>query len=130
MKTTGSLPSYKNSFYNLDFVINDPASGFKFHLMETGSSLNAYLVSISGEQGYLFDQSGVFYNGYKSGTPFNVKIYYDHSNETFTYYHNDGLVANYYDVTGFSQGDGVVNSILFEKEETSSVSVEASGIIG
>jgi len=39
-------------------------------------------------------------------------------------------VANHYDVTGFNLGDGVVNSILFEKEETSSVSVEASGIIG
>ena len=39
MKTTGDLPNYKNSFYDLNFEIHDPTgSGFAFHLMETGAS--------------------------------------------------------------------------------------------
>ena len=128
MKTTGDLPNYKNSFYDLNFVINDPASGFQFHLMETGASLNGYLVSITGKEGYLFDQSGKFFGGYQSGTPFGIQIYYDHNNETFTYYKDNVLMANFYDVTGFGLGDGVVNCVSFDKGDNSSVSVDVSGV--
>ena len=58
MKTTGDLPNYKNSFYDLNFEIHDPTgSGFAFHLMETGAS-DITRVSLSGYEGYLFDHSG------------------------------------------------------------------------
>ena len=95
-------------------------------LVESGT--NAHRVSFSGQQGYLFDQSGRYFNGYQSGTTFNLKVFYDYSNRTFTFYHDDVLVANSYDVTGFSQGAGFINTVVFDKEDTSSLSVDVSGI--
>ena len=130
MKTTGDLPNYKNSFYDLNFEIHDPTgSGFAFHLMETGAS-DITRVSLSGYEGYLFDHSGHFFGGYQSGVPFNVKVYFDSANETYSHYYNDVLVQNNYDTVEVG-GSKVINSVVFDKlsNESSTVSIDVSGTI-
>jgi hypothetical protein len=132
MITSGSLPDYKNCYYEVGFNIDSPDSGFAFHLMESGidgTFKEAQLVSISGKDGYLFDQSGKFFCGYESGVNFEMQIFYDHTNKSFSYYYEDVLMSNSLDVTGFSILDGKVNLVKFEHHGNSSASVLASGLI-
>tara|TARA_Y100000401_G_scaffold29357_1_gene21422 strand:+ start:7695 stop:8102 length:408 start_codon:yes stop_codon:yes gene_type:complete len=135
MIETGSLPQYQNSVHRILIDIDSPLSGFELHLMETGSGAGAFktanLVTFSGQEGYLFDQSGNFFGGYQSGSPFELSVFYDHSNRTFSYYHDNKFIANSLDVTGASVLDtGNVNFIMFDKHGDSSVSVVSSGTIG
>lgn len=132
MITSGSLPNYQNSFYEIGFSIQSPDSGFAFHLMESGIDggfKEAQLVSISGKDGYLFDQSGNFFCGYESGANFDIQVYYDFTNKSFSYYYDNILIANALDVTGFNILDGKVNLAKFEKHGDSSATVLASGLI-
>jgi len=134
MIETGSLPQYGNSVHRINVNIDSPISGFELHLMETGSGAGVFktanLVTFSGKEGYLFDQSGNFFGGYRSGSPFELSVYYDHSNRTFSYYHENTFIANKLDVTGASVLDtGNVNFVMFNKHGNSSVSVLSSGTI-
>ena len=132
MIVTGQLPSYKNSIYNIEITVDSPESGFDFSLLQTGidgSFKTANLISFSGEKGYLFDQSGNFFGGYISGVPFEFNVHYDQTNKTFSYYHDDVLMANSLDVTGDSIfSDAFVTMASFEKHANSSASILASGI--
>ena len=133
MITSGSLPSFKNSFYSADITLKSPSSGFMLSLMETGwdgsTFKSANMVTISGSEGYLFDQSGNFFGGYISGVPFNLDIYYDYTNLSFSYFHNDVLMANALDVTGVSIPDGgTINLIMFDNHANSSASILVSGV--
>tara|TARA_R110002020_G_scaffold266011_1_gene480856 strand:- start:1864 stop:2271 length:408 start_codon:yes stop_codon:yes gene_type:complete len=133
MITSGSLKGFENSTYNVEVTVNSPLSGFEFSLMETGDDggwKSANMVSISGKEGYLFDQSGNFFGGYESGVPFNLKVYYDYNLATFSYYHEDVLMANSLDVTGIDIfEDGVINLIMFDKHDDSSLSMDITGSI-
>jgi len=132
MIKSGSFENYECSVYSVDLNINSPESGFEFSLMETGydgSWKTANLVTISGVSGYLFDQSGNFFGGFQSGIPFNVKIYYDYDNKTFSYDLNDVLMANSLDVTGYDVfGTGLVNLAMFHKHGDSSATVVGQGV--
>ena len=123
----GSIPNYKNAVYDLDVTVNDPAKGFRLDLMETGASSERTLVSFSGYEGYLFDQSGNFFGGYDSGVPFELVVQYDHTNKSFSYYHDGFLMANALDITGYVT-DGKVNSVQFEGYSDGSLSVFVSGV--
>ena len=122
-----SLPNYKNAVYDLDITVNDPDKGFRFHLMETGASSESMLVSFSGHQGYLFDQSGNFFGGYDSGIPFELLVHYDHDNESFSYYHEKVLMANDMRVTG-SAANKIVNDVRFDPHNGGSLSLFVSGV--
>jgi hypothetical protein len=133
MITTGSLPNYLNSVYDITLSLDSPISGFEFSLMETGidsTFKTSNLVSFSGSEGYLFDQSGHFFGGYESGKTFSLKVFYDHTNETFTYYKDDLLIANKMLVTGVGVvSTGSINHVSFTKYADSEASVSASGVI-
>ena len=130
MITSGSLEGYKDSIYSIDIGVDSPISGFEFSLMETGDDWgwkSANMVTISGKEGFLFDQSGNFFGGYESGVPFNIKIYYDYDNLTFSYYHEGVLMANALDVTGIDVfEEGVINLVMFDKHADSSFSMSAA----
>jgi hypothetical protein len=132
MIKSGSFENYECSVYSVDLNINSPESGFEFSLMETGydgSWKTANLVTISGVSGYLFDQSGNFFGGFQSGIPFNVKIYYDYDNKTFSYDLEDVLMANSLDVTGYDVFEtGLVNLAMFHKHGDSSATVVGQGV--
>tara|TARA_R100000482_G_C5053037_1_gene113588 strand:+ start:212 stop:598 length:387 start_codon:yes stop_codon:yes gene_type:complete len=125
--TTGEIANYKNAVYDLDITVNDPANGFRLDLMETGSSSQRTLVTFSGYQGYLFDQSGNFFGGYDSGVPFELVVQYDHTNKTFSYYHDTVLMANGLDITGYVT-DGKVNAVRFDGYNNGSLSLSVSGV--
>tara|TARA_R100001509_G_scaffold48212_1_gene26151 strand:- start:2446 stop:2847 length:402 start_codon:yes stop_codon:yes gene_type:complete len=130
MIVSGSFDGFKNSIYDMEFLINSPESGFDISLRETGVSTTnvGQIINFSGVSGYLFDQSGNFFAGYESGVSFKLKTIFDHSNRRFSYYHNDYLIANL-DTTGQGVVDnGTINSVVFEKHGTSTVSIVANGI--
>ena len=130
MIASGSLSNYANSIFDINVSVNSPLSGFELSLTETGAFYSANLITFSGKEGYLFDQSGNFFGGYQSGVSFNLKVHYDYTDSTFSYYHNDVLAANGLDVTGFDckgATDGAVNCVDFVKHQNSSVTVVASG---
>ena len=135
MMTTGEIANYKNAVYDLDITVNDPANGFRLDLMETGSSSQRTLVTFSGYQGYLFDQSGNFFGGYDSGgqatssggggntqRPSRVSV-----DKTFSYYHDTVLMANGLDITGYVT-DGKVNAVRFDGYNNGSLSFSVSGV--
>ena len=132
MITSGNLPFYRNCIYSIDVTVDSPIDGFEFSIMETGVDdgdfTTANLISFSGQEGYLFDQSGHFFDGCRSGVPFNLEIHHDFTNQTFSYYKDGIIMANGLDITGVVV-DGKANLIMFTKHGNSSLSVEASGSI-
>jgi len=133
MITSGSLSQYQNCVLNITLSLDSPISGFEYSLLNTGvdgSWKSANLVTFSGAEGYLFDQSGNFFGGYSSGVPFGIKVSYDYENSGFSYYHNDVLMANGLDVTGYDVlEDGKINLIMFNKHGSSSSTTIVSGSI-
>ena len=134
MITTVSLPQYENSVHSLTLTLNSPISGFEVSLMETGSGAGAFktanLVTFSGKEGYLFDQSGHFFGGYESGKPFTITTHYDFVNSSFSYYWDGVLIANDLDVTGYAVlQTGNVNFVSFDKHGNSSLNVSSSGSV-
>jgi hypothetical protein len=132
MIKTGSLANYTNSIFDMTISADSPHSGFEVSLMETGAFYSPNLITFSGREGYLFDKDGNFFGGYESGVPFNIQVHYDYDNSTFSYYHQDNLVANGLSITGVdSQGatDGAVNFVKFTKHANSNMTVSATGIV-
>lgn len=125
MKATGSFSSlFKNSIIDVDIHIDDPYSGFDFTVYETGLGIKYDIFNFSGSQGYVYDQSGRFFGGYKSGQSINITTHYDYSNDKLKYYFNNTLVANDMDPTNNSKG---INSIEFEKYGNSTLEVNVTG---
>ena len=125
MKATGSFSSlFKNSIIDVDIHIDDPYSGFDFTVYETGLGIKYDIFNFSGSQGYVYDQSGRFFGGYRSGQSINITTHYDYSNDKFKYYFNNTLVANDMDPTNNSKG---INSIEFEKNGNSTLEVNVTG---
>ena len=133
MIVSGSLPNYHNSIYDINLSLDTPISGFEFSLMETGidgSFKTANMITFSGSEGYLFDESGQFFGGYESGTPFSLQVYYDYTNKTFTYYKDDVLIANRMFTTGQTVlSSGAINHVKFDKHSNSEISLSVSGVI-
>lgn len=133
MITSGNLPNYGNCIYNVDITIDSPISGFEFSIMETGIDggfKSANLITFSGVEGYIFDQSGHFFGGYRSGVSFDIEIHHDFLNSTYSYYKDNILMANGLDVTGSNILNGKSNLIMFTKHGESTLSLEATGSIG
>ena len=134
MIVSGTLPDYQNSIYDINLSLDSPISGFEFSLMETGINggtfKTANIITFSGSEGYLFDESGQFFGGYESGKPFSLKVFYDHTNKTFTYYKDDILMANRMFTTGHSVlSDGSINHVSFDKHSDSEIGLTVSGVI-
>jgi len=130
MNVTGTLPSgFKNSIINIELIVDSPYSGFEVSLMESGKFHSSKLITFSGSEGAMFDQSGNFFGGYKSGSALDLKVHYDYSRSGFAYYFEDTLIANNLDATGVSDGatDGSINAVSFKKHGNSTVSVVADG---
>ena len=132
MKVSGSLPQFENSIFDVAIVVDDPANGFEFSIMETGLDGSTFtevdLIQFSGSEGYLFDQSGNYFGGYQSGGPFDMSIHYDRTTTGFKYYFQDVLVANNLKVnTGVLEERA--NIVQFEKYGNSTLSINAEGIV-
>jgi len=134
MKSSGFFPDFQNAVYDIQMTVDSPLSGFEFSLMQTGmvgpDAKSFNLITFSGQEGYLFDQSGNFFGGYDSGIPFSVEVHHDFLNKTFTYYQDGKLIANNMGVTGAGSLGGNVNLAVFTKHGDSVASVSASGSIG
>lgn len=130
MIVSGSLSNFQNSICDISVSVDSPISGFEFSLMETGVGGGDHnLVTFSGQEGYIFDQSGNFFGGYKSGVPIDLLVYYDQTNKTFSYYKDNLLICNKMDVTG-SVVDSSINHVSFTKHADSVLTVNVRGVIG
>ena len=129
MITTGNLSNYQNAIYDISLSINSPLSGFELSLSETGKFHSSDLITFSGAEGYVFDQSGNFFGGYGSGVSFDLEVHHDYMNSSFSYYQDGVLIANGLDVTGQAYGatDKSVNCLIFNKHGDSEVSLSVSG---
>ena len=129
MITTGNLSNYQNAIYDISLSINSPLSGFELSLSETGKFYRSDLITFSGAEGYVFDQSGNFFGGYRSGVSFDLEVHHDYINSSFSYYQDGVLIANGLDVTGQAYGatDKSVNCLIFNKHGDSEVSLSVSG---
>jgi hypothetical protein len=124
-----SFSNYQNAIYDISLIIDSPDSGFELSLFESGKFYSSNLITFSGADGYLFDQSGNFFAGYQSGVPFDLEVHYDYANSTFFYYKDQTLIANGLDITGKSNGatDKSINSLSFHKNGTSELSLSVTG---
>lgn len=105
---------------DLEFRLEVPDSGFSFSF-GSGSNVNNFVtgLSFSGSGGYLFDQSGNFFGGYKSGELFEIQVHcFDF--ERASYFYNKKLMANNV------QMNASVNAILFDKYGDSSLKMRIS----
>jgi hypothetical protein len=130
MKTSGSLLQFENSIFDVTVVVDNPLSGFEFSIMETGAAATAVdLIQFSGQEGYIFDQSGNFFGGYQSGIPFDISIHYDWANTGFKYYFEDVLIANNLkSFTGvLNEMSNKANQIEFQKYGNSTLNVSVNG---
>ena len=129
MITTGNLSNYQNAIYDISLSINSPLSGFELSLSETGKFYSSDLITFSGAEGYVFDQSGNFFGGYSSGVSFDLEVHHDYINSSFSYYQDGVLIANGMDITGQTNGatDKSVNCLIFNKHGDSEVSLSVSG---
>ena len=125
MKVSGSLPALGDSIFNVGLVVDCPASGFEFSIMETGEGVEVDLIQFSGVSGYLFDQSGHFFGGYQSGVPFDMTIHYNRTSTGFKYYFGDVLIAN--DMDAYTTEGYECNHVQFQKYCDSSLSISVSG---
>ena len=77
----------------------------------------------------MFDQNGNFFEGYRSGVPFNLEVHHDYINSSFSYYQDGLLIANGLDITGQAYGatDKSVNCLIFDKHGNSEVSLSVTG---
>ena len=94
MKVSGTLSGFNNSIVDMSVYIDNPYSGFELTAMETGNGTRYNIFTFSGSQGYVYDQSGRFFAGYKSGTSLDLKVHYNYNGQLFSYYYDDNLVSN------------------------------------
>tara|TARA_R110000787_G_scaffold78925_1_gene172394 strand:+ start:1294 stop:1788 length:495 start_codon:yes stop_codon:yes gene_type:complete len=122
------MKGHSIGYHNKDFAfsaniqVNVPNSGFSFQIGKTGDPFYP-VVSFSGHSGYLFDQSGSFFGGYRRGETFTISGNYFFGDTTlvgkvttdenatgrFSYYHNDNLIAN-----NINGPTGFFDTVLFE----------------
>jgi len=126
MKASGTLSGFNNSIVDMNVYIDNPYSGFELTAMETGNGTRYNVFSFSGREGYIYDQSGRFFGGYKSGSSFDIQAHYDYTNQKLKYYFDGQLVCNNIKPITASKS---IDSIEFEKYGNSTISVSISGVI-
>jgi hypothetical protein len=95
MKIYSPIDIIEDQLINSTFTINSPNSGFIFSIgYLSGSSQFKTGFCFSGNNGYLFDQSGNFFGGYYSGKQFDLDIYYFENEKRISYFYNKVLIAN------------------------------------
>lgn len=120
MKVYAQTTVGPNFVADLQFKINPPSSGFSFCLGSgTGASNFVTGLAFSGYNGYIFDQSGNFFGGYRSGQRFDLQIH-GFSELRASYFFNGVLMAN--DI-GMNCG---INCLEFDKIGQSSVFAQMS----
>ena len=128
MKVSGSLPRLDNSVFDFTITVNNPLSGFEFTIQDSGTYPVKNLITFSGNEGYVFDQSGHFCGGYQSGIPFDISVHYSKDFTGFSYYFNDILIANNMSgMSGTSNTAGVACQVEFDKHGDSSLFVASTG---
>lgn len=125
MKVSGTLSGFNNSIVDMNVYIDNPLSGFELTAMETGNGTRYDIFSFSGSEGYIYDQSGRFFGGYKSGVSFDIQAHYNYTDTKITYYFNNKLICNSIDPIVSSKS---IDSIEFEKYGNSTISVSISGV--
>jgi hypothetical protein len=94
-----SIDFFEKGEYSLNVWINQNTESFQFHFgffseeAEQEGQLQETGFSFSGENGYLFDQEGLFFGGYRPEEYFNIKIIKKNYSE-FSYYLGDVLISN------------------------------------
>ena len=123
MKVSGTLSGFENCIIDMDIYIDSPNSGFDLTVMETGVGTRDDIFSFSGYEGYVFDQSGRFIGGYRSGTSFNIQTHFDFDQTKFRYYFDGQLISN--NMTPITAKSP--NCVEFEKYGNSSLEVSVTG---
>lgn len=97
MKVYQNIPSYQKSTIDFTVVVQPNSTGFSIcgGSWADSTALTGFSTgfSVSGENGYLFDQSGNFFGGYKINVPFNLSFHFK-SGAKYSYFHDDQLIAN------------------------------------
>ena len=128
MKVSGSLPRLDNSVFDFSINVKSPSSGFEFTIQESGIYPVKNIITFSGNEGYVFDQSGHLCGGYQSGVPFDISVHYSRDFTGFSYYFNNTLIANNMSgMSGTSSAAGVPCQVEFDKHGDSSLFVIATG---
>lgn len=123
MKVYKEITGYQQSIIDFNIIIESTDNPFSISLgigSEQYGNLDLTRFSLSGYEGYIFDNSGSFIGGYKSNTPFQFKIV-QHKDQHFSSYINNKLINN--DI----QGD-LINCVEFDKNGESSISFSHKGL--
>lgn len=108
---------------DIEFRVNNPKSGFSFAFGNgTGESNFSTGLYFNGYSGYIFDQSGNFFGGYRSGTRFEMQVK-SFDEERAAYYFNGKLVANNIRYTG------AINCVEFQKYGSSLANVRITSVL-
>lgn len=123
MKVYQNVTGVEECTIEFNTLVEDSYSGFSIAAGtgdvvagEGGSTglLNSGFV-FSGNEGYIFDQSGRFVGGYEAGEVFNILVH-NKSDSTMSFFINDVLISNNYSTsTGFDyiefdkHGESIVN---------------------
>lgn len=126
MKVSGTLSGFNNSIVDIDLYIGSPYSGFEITAMETGAGSRENIFAFSGKEGLIYDQTGRFFGGYKSGDSLNLQVHYNKTAQLFSYYYDGDLVCN--NMVPLTSNNSI-NSIEFDKHGSSSLNVSISGIL-
>ena len=123
MKVYSSIYPSGSFIANIEFRVNDPKSGFSFALGNgTGESNFFTGLYFKGYSGYIFDQSGNFFGGYRSGARFDMEVRcFDQ--ERAAYFLNGKLIANNIDVSGS------INCVEFDKHKNSVMNMRLSSVM-
>lgn len=112
---------FEKGYYDITLNIKKNTESFEVHIgrysseaEELGNLLETG-ISFSGENGYIFDQDGVFFGGYKPNVDCKLSIVKkDYDN--FSYYFNGSLIANQK-----ASPTKYLNAIKFTQYQTSSL---------
>jgi hypothetical protein len=126
MKASGTLSGFNNSIVDMNVYIDNPYSGFELTAMETGNGTRYNIFTFSGSQGQVYDQSGRFFAGYRSGTSLDLKVHYNYTEQLFSYYYNDNLVSNNMVPLNVNKS---IDSIEFDKHNNSRLEASISGVL-
>jgi hypothetical protein len=117
-----TLPLYQAQ--NLFFQVTpaSPVSGF--HLAGGVQHESGFVTGFvfSGDKGYIFDESGLFFGGFQSGVPLDIKVSLFEENR-YSYFFNNVLVAN-------NKSCGTITDIEFENGGSSLLSMKLEGRAG
>jgi len=99
MATTSHIDFFEKGYYDIDLWINKNTENFELHFGDYSEEANELGelqetgISFSGVNGYLFDQSGVFFGGYSPQENFKIRII-KKDYESFSYSFNGSLICN------------------------------------